>query len=187
VPLGKGYAAVGIAAIAILALVWLRNDPPAPAPARRTTPGAAGATSGKLASQATTPAPALAVPSSVAEAPPFRAQDFAVTTDAPDGPGIALRSSTRVGRNLAVELATTGPLRDGARVFATVSVSDGLGNTLMDCTWRDIELTGDDPRTLDCELPVDTQLPLAISAHQRSGPSFVESPTVVAVDTRVTR
>jgi hypothetical protein len=70
---------------------------------------------------------------------------------------------------------------DGKRVFATVSVSDALGNTMMDCTWRDVELDGD-ARKLDCELPERVELPLTISGHQRSAPSFVENPSVAAVD-----
>jgi len=61
------------------------------------------------------------------------------------------------------------------------SVSDALGNTLIDCTWRDVDLT-DDAHKLECELPVDVALPLTISGHQRSAASFVENPTVVAVD-----
>jgi len=64
-----------------------------------------------------------------------------------------------------------------------VSVSDALGNTVMDCTWRDIAL-GDDMRKLECELPAGSELPLTISGHQRSAPSFVENPQVVAIDRR---
>ena len=113
---------------------------------------------------------------------PFRDRDFVVTTDAPDGPRVVLRSALRTGRDLALELGFGQPLPAGQRVFATVSVSDELGNTVLDCTWRDVELTGDDAHRLDCQLPADVHGPLTISGHQRSGPSFVEAPTVVAVD-----
>ena len=116
--------------------------------------------------------------------PPFRDHDFAVTSDAPDGPVVVLRSSSRSGRNLAIELATREPLPEGKRVFANVSVSDALGNTVMDCTWRDVALGGDDAHKLDCELPAGTALPLSISGHQLSAPSFIENPQVVAIDRR---
>jgi hypothetical protein len=104
-----------------------------------------------------------------------------MTSDSPDAPAVALRSSSLSGRDLSIELATREPAAEGKRVFATVSVSDALGNTLIDCTWRDVDLT-DDAHKLDCELPVDAALPLTISGHQRSTASFVENPTVVAVD-----
>ena len=94
---------------------------------------------------------------------------------------VALRSSALTGHDLSIELATREPAADGKRVFATVSVSDALGNTIMDCTWRDVELDGE-ARKLDCELPERVELPLTISGHQRSAPSFVESPSVAAVD-----
>jgi hypothetical protein len=113
---------------------------------------------------------------------PFRGHDFVVTTDTPDGPPVVLRSALRTGRDLALELGFGQPLPAGQRVFATVSVSDELGNTVLDCTWRDVELTGDDAHRLDCQLPADVHGPLTISGHQRSGPSFVEAPTVVAID-----
>ncbi|HEY0987897.1 MAG TPA: hypothetical protein VGD80_12625, partial [Kofleriaceae bacterium] len=83
-------------------------------------------------------------------------------------------------RDLSIELATREPVAEGKRVFATVSVADALGNTIMDCTWRDVELS--EARKLDCQLPEGTPLPLAISGHQRSAPGFVENPSVVAVD-----
>jgi hypothetical protein len=130
----------------------------------------------------TSPAPSPA-PASAPSLPdqPFAGQELAMTSDSPDAPVVALRSSSRTGRELSIELAVREPVGEGKRVFATVSVSDALGNTLMDCTWRDVDLT-DDARKLDCELPVDVALPLAISGHQRSTASFVENPTVVAVD-----
>jgi hypothetical protein len=65
-------------------------------------------------------------------------------------------------------------------------VSDGLGNTILDCTWRDIELT-DDAKQLECELPEGVELPLAIAGYQLPEPSFVEAPVVVATDNGVHR
>jgi hypothetical protein len=132
-------------------------------------------------------APAAAVRPAAPELPdgaPFRDQDFAVTTDMPEGSLLALRSSMRDGRKLSIELATRAPVPEGTRLFAIVSVSDRLGNTILDCTWRDIEID-DAARTLDCELPLDVELPLAISGHQLPAPSFVESPRVVAIDNGV--
>jgi hypothetical protein len=117
---------------------------------------------------------------------PFTGQELAMTSDTPDAPAVALRSSSRSGRDLSIELATREPVAEGKHVFATVSVSDGLGNTLMDCTWRDVDLT-DDARKLECELPDNVELPLTISGHQRSAASFVETPTVVAIDNGVQR
>jgi hypothetical protein len=107
-----------------------------------------------------------------------------MTSETPDAPAVALRSSSRSGRDLSIELATRAPAAEGKHVFATVSVSDGLGNTILDCTWRDVELT-DDARKLDCELPENVVLPLTISGHQRSAASFVETPTVIAIDNGV--
>jgi len=186
--LRRTVAAAVVAAIAIVAAVsWPREavpvtpaagvaGPPSDPPAVRTERSAAPS----AVAAATPPTPALP------DGPPFREQDFAVTTDMPEGAVVALRSSARVGRALAVELGTTMPLPEGKRVFANVSVSDGLGNTIMDCTWRDVELT-DDVRKLDCELPADVELPLSIAGYQLPAPSFVEAPVVVATDTGVHR
>jgi hypothetical protein len=139
-----------------------------------TTPMSAGP---RAPSPAPSPAPAL-------PDQPFAGRELEMTSDSPDAPVVALRSSSRNGRDLSIELAIREPAGEGKRVFATVSVSDALGNTLIDCTWRDVDLT-DDAHKLECELPVDVALPLAISGHQRSAASFVENPTVVAVDTGV--
>ena len=160
----------------------------------RSRPAAAPETTERQAAQVTAQAavaqgvatPMSASPRAPAPGPslldqPFAGQELAMTSDVPDAPVIALRSSTRSGRELSIELATREPAPDGAHVFATVSVSDALGNTILDCTWRDVELT-DDARKLDCELPADVALPLTMSGHQRSSASFVENPIVVAVD-----
>jgi hypothetical protein len=173
--------AAGIA-VAALALLWRSADRRAPSPlvapaataATAALPGAAPR--GFVLSRTAVPA----LPGD----PPFRDQDFPLTTDMADGPLVVLRSSALAGRDLEIELATREPLADGKRVFAIVSVSDALGNTVIDCTWRDVGFAGDDARKLDCELPAGVALPLTISGHQLSAPSFVESPVVVAIDRR---
>ena len=146
----------------------------APITASVTTPMSAGPRAPSPGATAPSPAPSL-------PDQPFAGRELEMTSDSPDAPVVALRSSSLSGRDLSIELAIREPAGEGKRVFATVSVSDALGNTLIDCTWRDIDLT-DEARKLDCELPVDVALPLAISGHQRSAASFVENPTVVAVD-----
>lgn len=173
---------IGATAIAIaLVLLWRSTDRSA-APRAGLAPGAALAPAATATARVTRVA--AAAPPALPGDPPFRDQDFAVTTEMPDGPRIVLRSSARTGRALAIELASREPLAAGAQLFANVSVSDGLGNTVMDCTWRDVELTGDAGHKLDCELPADVALPLSISGHQLSSPSFVENPQVVAIDRR---
>jgi hypothetical protein len=180
--LTRAIIAVGVAfVIAFVVLSWQSRQA-----AARAADQVAAAPSGASPSVATSitamssravahgPAPSLGDE-------PFAGQELAMTSDTPDAPAVALRSSSRSGRDLSIELATREPAVEGKRVFATVSVSDGLGNTLMDCTWRDVELT-DDARKLDCELPEGVELPLTISGHQRSAASFVETPTVVAID-----
>lgn len=168
--------------IALVALLWRSDEHPAAQPA---LPAQAAPPAALVAP---TPATHAAVPATPPPAlpgdAPFRSENFTVTTEMQDGPMIVLRSSARTGSRLAIELATREPLAPDKRLFAIVSVSDGLGNTVMDCTWRDVELTGDASRKLDCELPADVALPLAISGTQLPGPSFVESPQVVAIDRR---
>ena len=65
----------------------------------------------------------------------------------------------------------------------TKDVAQSL-NTALSAT---VDQLGDDACKLDCELPADVALPLAISGHQRSAPSFVETPAVVAIDQGVRR
>lgn len=177
--LNRSLAAIAFALVVALAVVVMQardagvQRPPAPpAPA---------AESPAPAPSPRAPAPQRAAAPALPDDAPFRQHDLVVSTDMPEGPLVALRSASRSGRDLAVELAAVAPAPEGKRLFATVSVSDGLGNTVMDCTWRDIELT-DDTRKLDCELPVDVALPLTISGHQRPAPSYVETPQVVALD-----
>jgi hypothetical protein len=176
----------GALAAALAFLLGRSGEHPAPA-----SPGLRGQPAALPAPVPHPTAPAAAVAARAAAAtpalpgdPPFRDQDFVVTTEMQDGPMIVLRSSGRAGRDLAIELAAREPLPAGKRLFAIVSVSDGLGNTVMDCTWRDVEITGDAGHKLDCELPADVALPLTISGHQLPAPSFVESPQVVAIDRR---
>lgn len=170
--------AVAVAA-ALVILLWQRDDGGAPTAQAPATAAPASALAPAAPSTATEPAePALP------DEPPFGDRDLAITTDMPDGPVVVLRSSARTGNALQIELATREPLAEGKRVYAVVSVSDALGNTILDCTWRDIALSGDDTRKLDCELPAGVELPLAISGSQMSAPSFIENPTVVAVDRR---
>lgn len=180
--LARTLAAVVVALAIALVLVWRSGERAAPASAEGEALTSTPSGIARFAPPAARAVPVTASPS-LPDAP-FRAEDFAVTTDMPEGPLVVLRSSMRVDRELTVELAPRARLPEGKRVFAIVSVSDGLGNTLLDCTWRDVELTGD-ARKLDCELPLGVDLPLAISAHQLSAPSFVENPTVVAVDKEV--
>jgi hypothetical protein len=184
--LTRAVVAVGLAfAIAFVILSWLSREAAAPEvaepaePARPAEPVATPGAAPKVAASITSMPRGAAAPSLAAE--PFTGQELAMTSDTPDAPAVALRSSSRSGRDLSIELATREPVAEGKHVFATVSVSDRLGNTLMDCTWRDIELT-DDARKLDCELPDNVELPLTISGHQRSAASFIETPTVVAID-----
>jgi hypothetical protein len=192
----RALAAIAVV-VALLVLAWRLGRPAAPLPLsvpavapRLPEPGAPAehdaASPARAPAEPPTGAPAPAPPA-LPDEPPFGAHDLVVTTDMPEGPVVVLRSSARSGSDLAVELAASEPLPDGRRVFATVSVSDGLGNTIMDCAWRDIELTGGDARKLACELPADVPLPLAISGHQRPTPSFVEAPVVVAIDPGVRR
>jgi hypothetical protein len=187
VSLARTTAVVLSLAIAVL-VVWRQRDPaggPGAAAPTAVAPTAPTVSSGRVDSAATAAVPGAAraptATPSLPDGPPFREQDFAVTGDGPDAPLLALRASARDGRSLSVELGTREPSPDGKRVFATVSVSDALGNTLIDCTWRDVDVT-DDARKLDCELPADVALPLTISGHQRSAPSFIETPAVVAID-----
>ena len=175
---------VGAAAIALAVLLWRSDDHPAPVPAPPALPAPSAALAPAVAPVHTAPAAATTPPPALPGDAPFRGDDFTVTTEMQDGPMIVLRSSARTGSRLAIELATREPLAAGKQLFAIVSVSDGLGNTVMDCTWRDIELTGDASRKLDCELPAGVALPLAISGTQLPAPSFVESPQVVAIDRR---
>jgi hypothetical protein len=179
--LGRAVVAVGLAfALAFALLSWHSRESVAPAeaaaPAQREVPVAAAAVAAPAAP---------AVPTVRGAAPalpdePFAGREMAITSDEPGAPVVALRSSLLAGRDLSIELATREPVAEGKRVFATVSVSDALGNTIMDCTWRDVELS--EARKLDCQLPEGVELPLAISGHQRSAPSFVENPSVAAVD-----
>jgi hypothetical protein len=155
------------------ALAGASNEPARPGGVSSDPAHLAGAPSAR----AQQPAPPPALP----DGPPFREQDFALTTDMAEGPMVALRSSARVGRALTVELGTTMPVPDGKQVFVNVSVSDALGNTILDCTWRDVELTAD-ARKLECVLSADVVLPLAIAGFQLPAPSFVESPVAVAID-----
>jgi hypothetical protein len=168
-------------AVALVSLLWRSDDHPAPAPSA--LPVQSAALAAQVAPVHTAPA-ATAPPPALPGDAPFRSDGFIVTTEMQDGPMIVLRSSARTGSRLAIELATREPLAAGKQLFAIVSVSDGLGNTVMDCSWRDVELTGDASRKLDCELPADVALPLAISGTQLPAPSFVESPQVVAIDRR---
>jgi len=184
--LGRAVAAVGLAfAVAYVILSWHSRKSAAPAEvAEATAPSAARAA--RLVAAVAAPAPAAAAVAVRGAAPvladePFAGREMAITSDEANSPVVALRSSALAGRDLSIELATREPVAEGKRVFATVSVADALGNTIMDCTWRDVELTGD-ARKLDCQLPEGVELPLAISGHQRSAPSFVENPSVVAVD-----
>lgn len=179
--LGRAVVAVGFAfALAFAVLSWHSRKSAAPAEAaaraQRAIPVLAGAA--VAATTATAPAVLGAAPALPDE--PFAGREMAITSDEPDAPVVALRSSMLAGRDLSIELATREPVAEGKRVFATVSVADALGNTIIDCTWRDVELS--EARKLDCQLPEGAPLPLAISGHQRSAPSFVENPSVVAVD-----
>lgn len=186
--LTRAVVAVGLAfLVAFVVLSWRSRQAAAlevasPARAAERIAAAPTGASPSVATSITAVSPGAAAPSLAEE--PFSGHELAMTSDAPDAPVVALRSSSRSGRDLSIELATREPVAEGKRVFATVSVSDALGNTLMDCTWRDVELT-DDARKLDCELPEGVELPLTISGHQRSAASFVETPTVVAIDTGV--
>jgi hypothetical protein len=186
--LGRATALVGAAfVLAFVVLSWRSQRAARPA-----APQVAAAAQAPITASVTTPmsagphAPSPTPSSAPSPAPslpdqPFAGRELEMTSDSPDAPAVALRSSSLSGRELSIELATREPAAEGKRVFATVSVSDALGNTVIDCTWRDVDLT-DDAHKLDCELPVDVALPLSISGHQRSAASFVENPTVVAVD-----
>jgi len=174
--------ALGGLAIAIALVILLRRSGDGPSPAELARTDASHAPAGRASTGPRGAVASGAARPSLPGDPPFRDQDFTLTTDMPEGPVVVLRSSARSGHDLAIELAIREPLAEGKRVFAIVSVSDGLGNTVMDCTWRDVELTDDGSRKLDCELPADVALPLTISGHQLPGPSFVESPQVVAMD-----
>jgi hypothetical protein len=181
--LGRGVAAVGLAtAFAFALLSWQSRESAAPVEA------AERAAAGERATAAAVTAPTALAPTRgaapVLPAEPFAGREMAITSDGPEAPTVALRSSALSGRDLSIELATREPPVEGMRVFATVSVSDALGNTVMDCTWRDVELGGD-ARKLDCQLPEAVELPLTVSGHQRSAPSFVENPSVAALDPEV--
>ncbi|HSS01834.1 MAG TPA: hypothetical protein VLM79_32475 [Kofleriaceae bacterium] len=185
--LGRAIALVGAAfVVAFVVLSWrsqkAASGGPEAAAAAQAPITASVTTSMSAGPRAPSPAPSAA-PSPAPSLPdqPFAGRELEMTSDSPDAPVVALRSSSLSGRDLSIELATRAPAAEGKRVFATVSVSDALGNTLIDCTWRDVDLT-DDAQKLDCALPVDVALPLTISGHQRSSASFVENPTVVAVD-----
>jgi hypothetical protein len=172
-------------ALALVALSWRSRESP---DAEAVASSAAAAHVASSSTAAATPAAASSI-STQASAPaspslpdePFTGSELTMTSDSPDAPAVALRTSSLSGRDLSIELATREPVAEGKHVFATVSVSDALGNTVLDCTWRDIDLT-DDVKKLDCELPVGVELPLTISGHQRSAASFVETPSVVAID-----
>jgi len=187
--LSRAIALVGAAfVVAFVVLSWRshRAAPAGPEVAAAAPQGAQAITAGVTTAMSAgprAPSPAASAPSPAPALPdqPFAGRELEMTSDSPDAPVVALRSSSRTGRDLSIELATREPAGEGKRVFATVSVSDALGNTLIDCTWRDVDLT-DDAHKLECELPVDVALPLTISGHQRSAASFVENPTVVAVD-----
>jgi hypothetical protein len=189
--LGRAIALVGAAfVLAFVVLSW-RSHRAASAAGSEVAMGAPQAAQAAITASVTTPMSAGPRAPSPGPSPapslpdePFAGQELEMTSDSPDAPRVALRSSSLSGHALSIELETRDPVTEGKRVFATVSVSDALGNTLIDCTWRDVDLT-DDARKLDCELPVDVALPLAISGHQRSAASFVENPTVVAVDNGV--
>jgi hypothetical protein len=182
--LTRAVIAVGLAfLVAFVVLSWHSREAAAPEAAAREaarpgSPAEPVAAAPSVAASIT--AVARAAPPSLPDEP-FAGRELAMTSDTPDAPAVGLRSSARNGRDLSIELATLEPVADGKHVFATVSVSDALGNTLMDCTWRDVELI-DDARKLDCELPDGVELPLTISGHQRSAASFIETPTVVAID-----
>jgi hypothetical protein len=181
--LTRAVIAVGLAfLVAFVVLSWHSREaaPGAAAPeAARLGSAAAQANAAPSAAASITAVSHAASPSLPDE--PFAGRELAMTSDTPEAPAVALRSSALSGRDLSIELATREPVAEGKHVFATVSVSDALGNTLMDCTWRDVELT-DDARKLACELPDGVELPLTISGHQRSAASFIETPTVVAID-----
>jgi hypothetical protein len=180
--LGRAVAAVGIAfALAFAILSWQSRESAAPAEALAAPSGAPAAAAVAAVAAAAPSAQTARGAAPMLASEPFAGRELAITSDGADAPVVALRSSVLSGRDLSIELATLEPPADGKRVFATVSVADALGNTVIDCTWRDVELGGD-ARTLDCELPERVELPLAISAHQRSAPSFVENPSVAAVD-----
>jgi hypothetical protein len=182
--LTRAVIAVGLAfLVAFVVLSWRSREAAAPEAAvpeaaRPGSPVAQVATAPSVAASMTAVSQ-TASPSLPDE--PFAGRELAMTSETPDAPAVALRSSARNGRDLSIELATREPVAEGKHVFATVSVSDALGNTLMDCTWRDVELT-DEARKLACELPDGVELPLTISGHQRSAASFIETPTVVAID-----
>jgi hypothetical protein len=185
--LTRAVLAVGLAfLVAFVVLTWQSRGALAPdaADAAEAAPLALQVAAAPVVAASITAVARTAAPSLPDE--PFAGHELAMTSDTPDAPVVALRSSARNGRDLSIELATREPVAEGKQVFATVSVSDALGNTVMDCTWRDVELT-DDARKLDCELPDGIELPLMISGHQRSAASFVETPTVVAIDNGVQR
>jgi hypothetical protein len=196
--LTRGLVVVAVAVVfALVVLIWLprdRNaqddDGGAAVAARGASSGAGVGRAGAGAGGGSSSLSALAsgqmaarsrVLPELPDGAPFRAQDLAITTDMQEGAVVALRSSSRAGRDLTVELGIREPLPEGKRVFANLSVSDALGNSILDCTWRDVELTSE-ARTVECELPLGVELPLSISGHQLPAPSFVESPSVVAID-----
>jgi hypothetical protein len=180
--LGRAVAAVGVAfALAFAILTWHSRESAAPAE-ETAVPSAARAAAAvaPVAAVASSPRSARRAAPMLASAP-FDGREMAISSDGPEAPVVALRSSALSGRDLSIELATRALPADGKPVFATVSVSDALGNTILDCVWRDVEIGGD-ARKLDCELPEGVELPLTVSGHQRSAPSFVETPSVAAVD-----
>jgi hypothetical protein len=184
--LGRAVGTVGLAfALAFAVLSWQSRESAAPAEVAEPVAPSAMRAATAAAAVAAVAAPVRArgaAPGLTAE--PFAGREMAITSDGPETAVVALRSSALSGRALSIELGTREPPADGKRVFATVSVSDALGNTVMDCSWRDVELDGD-ARKLDCEVPESVELPLTISGHQRSAPSFVETPSVATVDPEV--
>jgi len=92
---GAGAAAI----VLVLAALMLRSNgrPATGAASAQITAGAAAALSPPPGAAAAVHAPE---PPALPAEPPFRAEDFAVTTDIPDGPLIVLRSSSRTGSHL---------------------------------------------------------------------------------------
>src|SRR5262245_23693920 len=123
-------AALAIAvAVAVCVAVWRSQDPDAsgrpadsqtvasPSPA----PGAAGSAARTHRAASGVTATLAAAEGALANPPPFRSEEFAMTSELPEGPGVVLRSSARTGNDLSIELATRDAVPEGKRVFATVS------------------------------------------------------------------
>lgn len=100
-----------------------------------------------------------------------------LTTEMPEGQLVSVTRTLRTGQRIELELAPDVPIADGKQLFVNLSVTDGLGNTVLDCTWRDIELVADAPRTITCDLPAGTSEPLTISGYQAQVASYVDPAT----------